>query len=124
MSQEDADLVASKLAEKPDALLQVLAAEEMKGQAQGGGNPVQAAWAAGISTGVGAIIPVLPFFWMQGTAAVIAAASVSLVAHIVVGAAKSLFTLRSWWAAGLEMTVAGIIVGGVTYLCGLLIKVG
>ena len=30
--------------------------------------------------------------------------AVSLVAHFLVGAAKSLFTLRSWWAAGLEMT--------------------
>ena len=48
------------------------------------------------------------------------AAIVSLVAHFAVGAAKSLFTLRSWWAAGLEMTLAGVVVGGVTYAVGLL----
>ena len=36
-----------------------------------------------------------------------------------VGAAKSLVTLRSWWSAGLEMTLAGVIVGGATYLVGL-----
>jgi VIT1/CCC1 family predicted Fe2+/Mn2+ transporter len=36
-----------------------------------------------------------------------------------VGAAKSLFTLRSWWWSGLEMTLAGVIVGGVTYAVGL-----
>ena len=35
-------------------------------------------------------------------------------------AAKSLFTLRTWWAAGLEMTVAGIIVGAATALGQLL----
>jgi VIT1/CCC1 family predicted Fe2+/Mn2+ transporter len=45
------------------------------------------------------------------------------VAHFLVGAAKSLFTLRSWWAAGLEMTAAGVIVGGATYLLGLAFKV-
>ena len=26
---------------------------------------------------------------------------------------------RSWWAAGLEMTLAGVIVGGATYMIGL-----
>jgi len=35
-----------------------------------------------------------------------------------VGAAKSLFTLRSWWASGLEMTLTGVIVGGLTYAIG------
>ena len=59
---------------------------------------------AGISTAVGAMVPVIPFFFLCGTAGVIVAASVSLVAHFAVGAAKSLFTLRSAWSAGLEMT--------------------
>ena len=54
-----------------------------------------------------------------GTPAIIAAAVVSLIAHFLVGAAKSLVTLRSWWAAGLEMTLAGVIVGGATYVVGL-----
>ena len=36
-----------------------------------------------------------------------------------IGAAKSLFTLRSWWASGFEMTLAGVIVGGATYAVGL-----
>ena len=42
-----------------------------------------------------------------------------MFAHFLVGAAKSLVTLRTWWAAGFEMTLAGIIVGGVTFLVGL-----
>ena len=62
----------------------------------------------------------IPFFWLLGdTAVIVAAAVVSLAAHFVVGAAKSLFTLRSWWSSGLEMTLAGVIVGGVTYAVGL-----
>jgi VIT1/CCC1 family predicted Fe2+/Mn2+ transporter len=50
---------------------------------------------------------------------VLTAAVVSLVAHFLVGASKSLFTLRTWWSAGLEMTAAGVIVGVVTYAVGL-----
>ena len=99
-------------------MLRVLATEEF-GAAEHPGNPAQAALAAGLSTGVGAIIPVVPFMFATGTAAIAAAAIVSLVAHFLVGAAKSLVTLRSWWGAGLEMTLAGVIVGGATYAVGL-----
>jgi len=62
---------------------------------------------------------VIPFFFMTGSIAIVLAGIISLAAHFAVGAAKSLFTLRSWWASGLEMTLAGVIVGGVTYVCGL-----
>ena len=49
----------------------------------------------------------------------IAAAVVSLVAHFVVGAAKSLVTVRPWWSSGLEMTMVGAIEGVATYLIGI-----
>jgi VIT family. len=64
---------------------------------------------------------VIPFFFVRGTTGVVVAFAVSLIAHFLVGASKSLFTLRTWWSAGLEMTLAGVIVGGVTYGIGLLI---
>lgn len=123
LSEDEANALAEALSRHPDAMLRALATEEFGGT-EGGGNPVESALAAGISTGLGALVPVLPFFWLSGTAAIVAAAIVSLVAHFLVGAAKSLFTLRSWWAAGLEMTVAGIIVGVITYIAGLLAPVG
>ncbi len=118
----EADELAQKISRNPDAMLQTHVSEELGGVSTGG-NPVQAATAAGISTAAGAFIPVLPFFWLSGTTAVVWAAIVSIIAHFLVGAAKSLFTLRSWWASGLEMTLAGIIVGGATYVLGLLFKV-
>jgi vacuolar iron transporter family protein len=117
-----ADQLAEKLAENPDAMLKVLATEELGGT-EAGGDPLQSALAAGVSTFLGAMVPVIPFFFLRGTTAVLVAAAVSLIAHFLVGAAKSLFTLRKWWSAGLEMTAAGVIVGGATYALGLLIKV-
>src|SRR5205085_5392248 len=109
LSEQEANELADKLSRSRESLLQVLVSEELGG-AQGGENPVEAALAAGLSTGLGAMEPVLPFFWLHGTPAVIWAAVVSLVAHFLVGAAKSLVTLRKWWSAGLEMTLAGVIV--------------
>ncbi|MGO9883358.1 MAG: VIT1/CCC1 transporter family protein [Solirubrobacteraceae bacterium] len=114
-----ADQLAEQLALRPDALLQALATEEFGITGHSEGKPAQAAAAAGISTGLGAIVPVIPFMITTGTVAIVAAAVISLIAHFLVGAAKSLVTLRSWWAAGLEMTLAGVIVGGATYLIGL-----
>ena len=116
--KETAETLAAEQARDPDALLRVLTVEEL-GHAQAAGNPVQASMAAGISTGVGAVIPVIPFIFLRGDTAIVVAGVVSLLAHFAVGAAKTLFTLRSWWAAGLEMTLAGVIVGGATYAVGL-----
>ena len=116
---ETADQIAEQMARRPEAMLQALATEEFGIAAGGGGDPGQAAVAAGVSTGIGAIIPVIPFMITTGTVAIVAAAVVSLFAHFLVGAAKSLVTLRTWWSAGLEMTLAGVIVGGATYLVGL-----
>jgi VIT1/CCC1 family predicted Fe2+/Mn2+ transporter len=123
LSKEDADVLAEKLSHTPDAMLKALAAEELDGASAQGNNPTQAALAAGISTFLGAMVPVLPFFWLRGYTAVVTAAVVSLIAHFLVGASKSLFTLRKWWSAGLEMTLAGVIVGAVTYAVGLLFHV-
>lgn len=118
-----ADALAQQLSRDPIALLKVHAQEEL-GHRESSGRPAQAAFAAGLSTFVGAMVPVIPFFFMRGTSGVITAAVVSLLAHFLVGAAKSLFTLRTWWSAGLEMTVAGAIVGSITYALGLVLKVG
>ena len=104
-------------------MLRTLSVEEFGG-VEAGGNPWTSALAGMISTGLGAMIPVLPFFFVSGTIAVVWAAIISLIAHFAVGAAKSLFTLRSWWASGLEMTAAGVIVGGATYLLGLVFGAG
>ena len=122
MDKGEADALAERMSGDPVAMLRALTTEELGG-ASTEGNPTQAALAAGLSTGLGALLPVLPFFFMSGMPAVIWAAVISLVAHFIVGAAKSLFTLRSWWASGMEMTLAGIIVGGATYVLGLLFSV-
>jgi VIT1/CCC1 family predicted Fe2+/Mn2+ transporter len=117
----EADMVVERIAEDPEQLFKAVAIEEFGSADAERGDAVQAALAGGLSTAVGAMVPVIPFFFLSGTAGVIVAASVSLVAHFAVGAAKSLFTLRTAWSAGIEMTAAGAVVGGVTYLLGLAI---
>ena len=119
LTADEADMLAHRIAEDPEKLFAAIAVEELGSATAERGDAVQAALAGGLSTAVGAIVPVIPFFFLSGDAGVIVAAAVSLLAHFAVGASKSLFTLRSAWSAGLEMTAAGVLVGGATYLLGL-----
>src|SRR5205085_6217361 len=73
IDKEMADRLAEQLAGTPEALLKVHAPEEL-GVLEAPGNPVQSAIAAGVSTFIGAMIPVMPFFWLRGTSGVITAA--------------------------------------------------
>src|ERR1017187_6208806 len=77
---QTADQLAEQMAKNPDAMLKALAAEEFGVAPNSGGDPAQAALAAGVSTGLGAIVPVIPFMITTGTVAIVAAAIVSLAA--------------------------------------------
>ena len=84
------------------------------------GNPWTSAFVGSVSTFIEGIVPLIPFFFFHAIIAMILAAAVSILAQFAVGAAKSLVTARSGWSSGLEMTIAGIIVGVVAYGLGLL----
>ena len=117
--RDDADHVVEHLAESPEQFLRALAAERLNMTEEGLSQPFVSAWSGALSTAVGAFIPIVPFFFVSGYPAVIASAIVSLAAHFAVGAAKSLITVRSWWASGLEMTFVGAVEGAATYVIGI-----
>ena len=119
LPQEDADHVVEHLASDPELMLKSMAAERFSTSEDGLKVPWVSAASGALSTAVGAMIPVIPFFFLSGVSAVVTAAVVSLVAHFAVGAAKSWITVRSWWASGLEMTAIGAAEGAVTYAIGL-----
>jgi vacuolar iron transporter family protein len=116
---EESQRMAERLAEQPEQFVQAMAQSELGLSEHRFPNQWSAAISAGVSTAVGAFIPIIPFFFSGGLDAVVASFAISLVAHFAVGALKSLITIRSWWASGLEMTWIGIIVAVVTYGLGL-----
>jgi VIT1/CCC1 family predicted Fe2+/Mn2+ transporter len=118
-SEEEANLLAMRLSEQPEQFLRTMAHEELGLSEESFPNPWTAALSAMISTGLGAFIPIIPFFFLGGTPAILAAAGISLVAHFAVGAAKTLVTGRSWISSGTEMTVVGAIEAVITYALGI-----
>jgi len=116
---EEAQRMAQRLAEQPEQMVAAMAQSELGLSQQHFGKPWTSAFSAAVSTAIGAFIPIIPFFFMSGLLAVVWAFVISIVAHFLVGAVKSLITLRSWWASGLEMTIVGVIEAAVTYGLGL-----
>jgi len=118
LSEEESSRIAGEVAQNPETFLQTMAQEELGIHEASKSNPWKSALFGSASTFVGAIIPLLPFFFLHGLAAILMAAVVSLIAHFIVGALKSIITVRSWWASGLEMTLVGLLVGAVSYGLG------
>src|SRR5256714_7732632 len=116
---EEAQKMAERLAEQPDQMVAAMAQSELGLSQQHFGKPWTSAFSAALSTAIGAFIPIIPFFFMSGITAIVASFAVSIIAHFAVGALKSLITIRSWWASGLEMTIVGVIEAAVTYSLGL-----
>src|SRR5437016_10957057 len=121
-TEDESNVLANRLAEKPDQFLRTMAHEELGLSEESFPTPWVAAVSATISTAIGAFIPIIPFFFLQGITAIIVAALISLVAHFAVGAAKTLVTGRSWLASGTEMTVVGAVEAVITYVLGAAFK--
>jgi VIT1/CCC1 family predicted Fe2+/Mn2+ transporter/rubrerythrin len=117
--EAEADSITESLAQNEDQFLKSLAAEKLNLTEDALSQPITSAVIGSVSTAVGAFIPIIPFFFIGGLEAVEIAAVISLIAHFLVGAGKSLVTVRSWWASGFEMTLVGAIEGAVTYGIGL-----
>jgi len=116
---EESQRMAERLAEQPEQMVQAMAHHELGLSQHHFPNQWKSSISAAISTAIGAFIPIIPFFFMSGIDAVIASFAISILAHFAVGAVKSLITIRSWWASGLEMTIVGVIEAVVTYGLGL-----
>jgi vacuolar iron transporter family protein len=85
------------------------------------------AWEAAITSfllfAMGAIIPVLPFFFVHGMAAVWFSLMVSAISLFIIGAAITLMTGRSILSSGFRQLFFGLVAAGITFAIGWLVGV-
>ena len=117
MDPESAHRIATQVMADPEKMLAEQVQEEL-GISESETSPMREAWITGLATAVGALIPVLPFFFFAGPTAVIVSFAVSMLSHWVVGAARSVFTGRSVFRSGIDMLVVGLGVAVVGYFVG------
>ena len=83
------------------------------------------AWVAAATSfllfSVGAIIPVLPYFFSEGSTAVVASIILSIIALFAIGAAITIITGRSAIRSGLRQVLFGVAAAAITFGVGRLI---
>jgi len=123
MDKSEADALAKKLIADPKIALDTLAREELGLNPKELGSEYQVAIASFASFALGAAIPLIPFFFMSGTASFIASIAATLTALLIIGGFLSLFTGKSAILSALRMLVIGASAMGLTYLVGKLFGV-
>jgi VIT1/CCC1 family predicted Fe2+/Mn2+ transporter len=124
LTQEDARKVAERLMSDHEHALDTLSREEL------GIDPTElggSAWEAAITSfclfAAGAIIPVFPFLFLSGAAAVGVSVAVSALTLFLIGAAITLLTGRSVWYSGMRQLVIGLAAAALVYGVGRLLGV-
>ena len=117
MDRESAFRIATQVMADPERMLAEQVQEEL-GISESATSPFREAWITGLATAIGALIPVLPFFFLDGPIAVIASFVTAMLSHWLVGAARSVFTGRSVFRSGMDMFVVGLGVAVVGYYVG------
>ena len=85
------------------------------------GSAMEAAVASFILFAVGAIIPVIPFFFVGGFRAIILSSIFSGFGLFLIGASITLFTGKSIWHSGFRQVVFGLAAAAITFGIGRLI---
>ncbi len=92
---EHATTMAEAVMADPEVALEVHAREELGVNPDDTGDPTAAAASSFVAFAIGAILPLLPWFFIEGNSAVILSTLIGLVAAGGVGVALSYFTERS-----------------------------
>ncbi len=124
LATDQAEAVADRLMERPQVALAQLARDELGLDPEAPGNPLQEGILTGVATGLGALIPILPFLFLPISAAVWVGVAISMVAHFAVGASRAVFTGRPALRSGLEMFAVGMGVALVAFAIGKVLHVG
>jgi VIT1/CCC1 family predicted Fe2+/Mn2+ transporter len=122
LSKSLAQQVAAQLMKNPDYALDTMAREELGINPDDlGGSAWQAAGASFVLFTLGALVPVAPFIFIGGLAAVISSLVASAVALMLVGASISRLTGRGALFSAGRQILFGMAAAGLTFGIGQLI---
>jgi VIT1/CCC1 family predicted Fe2+/Mn2+ transporter len=119
---EQAGELANRLIGSPEQALDTLAREELGIDPEDlGGSALVAAATSFVLFAIGAIVPILPFIFLSGTAAAVASAALSTLALFGIGALITVVTGRSVLFSGARQVGIGAAAAALTFGIGALI---
>ncbi|MGH9040772.1 MAG: VIT1/CCC1 transporter family protein [Acidimicrobiia bacterium] len=124
LDEEEAAALARRIMRRPDSALDTLTREELGLSAEDLGSPWVAAGSSFTAFALGAFVPVVPFIFGSGPAALVTAIAASGAALAGVGAVIAVLAGRSPARGALRMVTIAAVVGTASYLIGRLIGAG
>ncbi len=122
--EQQARELAGRIMKDQSNALETLAREELGlDPKELGGSAYEAAFTSFLLFAIGAIVPVIPFLFLQGITAVVCSLALSAVGLFMIGSGTTLFTGRSILFAGSRSVAFGLAAAAVTYAIGRLIGV-
>jgi VIT1/CCC1 family predicted Fe2+/Mn2+ transporter len=118
LPRQDAERLARQLTADPKVALDTLVREELGLDQDQLGSPAAAAVSSFLAFAVGALIPVVPFFFGASAGLVAASLALSGVALFTVGAVLSLFTGRGAMFSGGRQLAIGAVAALITFGLG------
>lgn len=117
-TEQEARIAAKRILSDPKTALDTLAREELGMSAEEAGNARVAAITSFLLFSAGAIVPILPWFFVGGVAGVVLSAILAGAALFVAGAVTNLFTGRGILYSGGRMLVFGLAAAAITFGIG------
>jgi len=121
---ETAEQLASEMMRSPELALETHAREELGIDPQSLGSPAAASVSSFLAFAVGAIIPLLPWFFGRGGAALATSIVLGVLAALAIGAALARFTGRSVARSAARQLVWAAVPAAITFALGALVGVG
>jgi VIT1/CCC1 family predicted Fe2+/Mn2+ transporter len=122
LPKDEAQRMAQHIITDPGSALETLAREELNvDPGELGGSAWEAALTSFFLFSIGAIIPVVPYIFLNGIIAVIVSMIFSAVGLFIIGAGITLFTGRNVFYSGTRQVLFGLAAAGITFGIGHLI---
>ncbi len=124
LSPEEAQNMANQILADPANAVETMVREELGiDPKELGGSAWEAALTSFVLFTIGAIIPVIAFFFLSGFTAILVSILSGVVGLFLLGAAITLFTGRPVLVSGMRMVIFGLLAAAVTFGIGRLIGV-
>jgi VIT1/CCC1 family predicted Fe2+/Mn2+ transporter len=124
LTPDAAASLARVMMRTPELALETHAREEIGVDPSAISSPYPAAASSFVSFAVGAVVPLVPWFFLAGGAATFTSIGLVVVATTVIGILLAQATGRSAWRSALRQLAVSMLAAGVTYLVGRLVGVG
>lgn len=120
---EELDKVVDVITKDRDVWANMMMADELHLQEIKTDKLLKSSLLVGVSTVVGSVIPVLPYFVFQPEHAVVYSLVISALVLFAVGVYKAKTYVGSWWKSGIQMLLIGMGAAIIGFIIGKIFKV-